>query len=193
MVTDRQKNEAASKYYQLFGFVIRLLARSPTRGRRTLTRSDLVRQLAMRTPDPALAKFLAQFDDLQEFLSRKLSSISDDISELKATNREILARLPVQKDSTPLERVLASDAVLECFGSESRHLISWPQETSGRWIDRPELQKLETMLQSGAPTLNVLLGEPGCGKSALLARLAVRLRDSGVALLALKIDRLPAR
>jgi len=35
------KNEAASKYDQLFGYVIRLLARSPTRGRRTLTRSDL--------------------------------------------------------------------------------------------------------------------------------------------------------
>src|ERR1039457_3288393 len=189
-----KKKEAASKYDQLFGYVIRLLARSPTQGRRTLTRTDLERQLARSTPDPTLAKFLGQLHDLQEFLWQKLSSMSDDISEVKATNREILARLPAQKDPTPtLERVVAPDAVLECFGSESRHLISWPQETSGRWIDRPELQKLETMLQSGTPTLNVLLGEPGCGKSALLARLAVRLRDSGVALLALKIDRLPTR
>src|ERR1022692_1674602 len=95
-----------------------------------------------------------------------MSSLSGENSEGKATHREILARLPAQKDPTPtLERVVAPDAVLECFGSESRHLISWPQETSGRWIDRPELQKLETTLRSGAPTLSVLLGEPGCGKS----------------------------
>jgi len=184
--------DAALKYDQLFGYVIRLLARSPKQGRRTLTRSDFQRQLARSTPDPELANFLAEFGELRDFLSRQLSTITSDLVEVKENTQEILSRLPAQKDPTPpLERVVDPDAVLDCFGSASRSLISWPQETNGRWIERLELQELEKLLQADTPNLAVLLGEPGSGKSALLAKLSVELRDSGAALLALKIDQLP--
>jgi NACHT domain len=184
--------DAALKHDQLFGYVIRLLARSPKHGRRTLTRRDFQREVARSKPDLELTSFLAEFGELRDFLSRQLSTITSDLVEVKVNTREILSRLPAQKDLTPLlERVVDPDAVLECFGSASRSLISWPQETNGRWIERKELQELEKLLQADAPNLAVLLGEAGSGKSALLAKLAVKISDSGAALLALKIDQLP--
>ena len=183
--------DAELKYEQLFGYVIRLLARAPERGPRTLTREELERQLAKRAPDPSLVKFLTEFRETRDVLSRQLSAISTDVTEVKENTRAILAALTQKKGGPPLERVVDPAAVVDCFGAASQFLISWPQETNGRWIERPALQELEKLLDASVPGMMVLLGEPGSGKSALLARLAGRVRDSGAALLALKIDRLP--
>jgi hypothetical protein len=184
--------EAMSKYDQLFAYVIRLLAKPPVRGRRILTKRDLCLQISKTAPDPALARFLAEFRELRDFLSRELSTITKDLAEVKGNTREILYELKSKSTrAVALERVVEPGAILRAFGTASQSLISWPQETDGRWIERPALQELETILLSDGPTFTALLGDPGSGKSALLSRVAVRLRDSGVAFLALKIDRLP--
>ena len=84
------------------------------------------------------------------------------------------------------------DAVSQAFGAASRLLLKWPQETDGHWIERPELERLHALTRQAEPRVTVLLGGPGIGKSALLARLGNRLKKEGVVLLALKADQLPA-
>lgn len=77
------------------------------------------------------------------------------------------------------------------FGAASAALLNWPQNTCGQWLDRPELDQLRTAIGDREKRLTVLLGGPGSGKSALLARLGHELKAFGTTLLALKIDMLP--
>ena len=85
----------------------------------------------------------------------------------------------------------ARDAVERAFSAASDRLLGWPQAIGGAWIDRPELDRLHGLVLEARPALALLLGDPGVGKSALLARLGERLQGEGVALLALKADQLP--
>ena len=84
-------------------------------------------------------------------------------------------------------------ALREAFCSVSTTLLNWPQETDGQWIERPELDRLYELSCSAGPSITALLGGPGEGKSALLARLGVRLSDEGTILLAIKADQVPRR
>ena len=78
------------------------------------------------------------------------------------------------------------------FGEASRVLLGWPQETDGHWIDRPELIELADVARQEKPTVTVLLGQPGVGKSAVLARLGSQLRErADNILLAIKADGVP--
>ena len=81
-------------------------------------------------------------------------------------------------------------AVRQAFGEASRLLLGWPQDTDGHWIYRPELSELYGRATQDESTLTVLLGRPGVGKSAILARLGTRLREEGVILLAIKADKI---
>ncbi|MBI1209247.1 MAG: hypothetical protein GC191_18420 [Azospirillum sp.] len=89
------------------------------------------------------------------------------------------------------ESTLDRAAVERAFGAASQVLFHWPQLTAGQWIERPELDRLYDLAMGSKPVVAVLLGGPGAGKSALLARLGHRLRTDGVILLALKADQLP--
>lgn len=76
----------------------------------------------------------------------------------------------------------------------SSDLLSWPQTLpDGAWIERPELEAICSNLANkslgGQPL--VLLGPPGCGKSALLARLGAWAQQRDWLVLAIKADRLP--
>jgi hypothetical protein len=73
----------------------------------------------------------------------------------------------------------------------SADLLNWEQTTDGSWIDRAEQERLRSAVLEGNQNRVVLLGEPGAGKSALLARLASHLAAEGRAVLAIKADRLP--
>ena len=73
----------------------------------------------------------------------------------------------------------------------SRTLLSWPQETGGEWIERPELDHLYELTTQHQSHVIALLGGPGEGKSALLARLGAWLSHEGKVLLAIKADRVP--
>lgn len=81
--------------------------------------------------------------------------------------------------------------VRRVLGEKSAALMAWPTTTGGRWLDRPELgTMLDHLARSPAPPL-VLLGPPGSGKSALMARLGAELKAAGTTLLAIKADALP--
>ncbi len=82
-------------------------------------------------------------------------------------------------------------AVEHAFGAASRALLDWPTEIDGAWIERPELDRLRELAPAEEPSVVALLGAPGSGKSALLARLGARLRADGAILLAIKADRAP--
>jgi hypothetical protein len=61
----------------------------------------------------------------------------------------------------------------------------------GTWLPRPELDEVRELLTKGPATTIALLGAPGSGKSAFLARLGSELRDAGWTVLAIKADRMP--
>ena len=83
------------------------------------------------------------------------------------------------------------DKLERAFRPVSRMLLDWPQETEGHWIERPELPRLRELTTSSSPSVTILLGGPGEGKSAILARLGALLAEDSAALLAIKADRVP--
>jgi nucleoside phosphorylase len=86
----------------------------------------------------------------------------------------------------------ASEDLVGDFWQASSALLAWPQtlRATGEWVDRPELQKIIAHMLEKKGAL-VLLGAPGSGKSALLARASGELHAKGAAVLAIKADRLP--
>ena len=93
----------------------------------------------------------------------------------------------------PTKRSMPAEvqAVQRAFGHVSRGLLNWPQEIQGQWIERPELDQLYELTSRPIPSVTAILGEPGGGKSAILARLGGRLLAEDVLLLAIKADQLP--
>ena len=83
------------------------------------------------------------------------------------------------------------EAIGHAFGAVSQALLGWPQDTGGQWIERPELERLRELAMRDQPAVTALLGEPGGGKSAILARLGSQLSEDGAILLAIKADRVP--
>lgn len=74
----------------------------------------------------------------------------------------------------------------------SAPLLSWPSTlTDGTWLKRPELDVLIESLAAEPSSTYFLLGDPGCGKSSLLVRLAQERQTAGWCVLAIKADRLP--
>ena len=82
-------------------------------------------------------------------------------------------------------------AIRKEFASFSSALLNWPQETAGQWINRPELDQLYGLTTRNQMAVTVLLGKPGVGKSAILARLGTKLIEESVLVLAIKADELP--
>jgi len=74
----------------------------------------------------------------------------------------------------------------------SRDLLAWPTTLpNGEWLEPPELAQWRSRLEHTESSTTLLLGEPGCGKSALMARLGKTLAEQGVAVLGIKADLLP--
>jgi len=83
-------------------------------------------------------------------------------------------------------------AVLDTVRLASRALLSWPSTLpGGEWLPRPELATLQQRIRDESQSVTLLLGEPGCGKSALLARLGRETEAAGMPVLAIKADFLP--
>jgi hypothetical protein len=77
------------------------------------------------------------------------------------------------------------------FARSSTGLLRWPTTVAGdRWLDRPELGQLLERVSTERGSASVVLGPPGCGKSALLARLGQELVRRGTVVLAIKADQL---
>ena len=92
--------------------------------------------------------------------------------------------IPISLDATAVE---------QAFNGISTALLNWPQESGGYWIERPELDQLHDLTTREESAVTVLLGKPGEGKSAILARLGVKLSNEDSVLLAIKADQLPRK
>ena len=108
----------------------------------------------------------------------------------------IQTTVPSQKaqadgELVPIPSPLNIEAIERAFGVVSQVLLGWPQETDGKWIERPELEQLHALISGKESAVTVLLGKPGEGKSALLARLGTRLSGDNTILLAIKADQIP--
>ena len=85
------------------------------------------------------------------------------------------------------------DELQRRFRNASAPLLSWPSTLpDGTWLPRPELDILNANLDDAATSTHFLLGDPGCGKSSLLVRLAQEKQAAGWVVLAIKADRLPS-
>lgn len=74
----------------------------------------------------------------------------------------------------------------------SLDLLEWPRTLNhGEWIEREELNDIESRISSSPSTSSLLLGSPGSGKSALLAHTAHFLKEKGYNVLAIKSDIIP--
>ena len=130
-----------------------------------------------------------QFDRLRRCLAQVegvpkpfAQSLEDERSLTLGSKKSNLIRRPTSVDV---------QAVRQAFGGVSSGLLNWPQETDGQWIERPELDLLYSQSVGAQPLVMALLGGPGEGKSAVLARLGSRLSEDGVVLLAIKADQIP--
>lgn len=94
------------------------------------------------------------------------------------------------RDGSGLDSAAAA-RLRNTLGAASSILLDWPTMTGGQWFTRPELGDLAAHLTAECPVPMVILGPPGAGKSAILARLGNDLSGRGVALLALKADAIP--
>lgn len=73
----------------------------------------------------------------------------------------------------------------------SRGLLSWPRTLrNGEEIPRSELQAILERIRTANSSTTLILGEPGSGKSALLAALGNVCRSNGISVLGIKADRL---
>jgi len=82
-----------------------------------------------------------------------------------------------------------SRSSLDAMRAASLPLIGWPQQLpDGTVFERPELAQLLDRLDGSEGTTTALLGDPGSGKTALLAALGNSLTARGVSFLAIKAD-----
>ncbi|MFZ2524683.1 MAG: DUF4062 domain-containing protein [Candidatus Ferrigenium altingense] len=82
--------------------------------------------------------------------------------------------------------------LIESMRRASRDLLTWPSTLPGdKWLERPELDRLRQRIAESSCSVTLVLGEPGCGKSALLARLGLAVQADGIPVLGIKADFLP--
>ena len=130
---------------------------------------------------------------LQELINRRQIErglqILERLDERLGAGGVAEATLPATP-SAPAGEV--SPAIESAFRSASDEVLEWPQILGdGQWIPRSELELLIATISSSDRSAVMLLGAPGSGKSALVARLARQSLDAGYSVLAIKADQLP--
>lgn len=146
----------------------------------------------------------------EEFNRQRLDSLTTD----QATAFDVLQRMVRSRQAFSVSPIRRQDIVEELegrgvslincsakqspqelvdrFTSASGSLLSWRSVLpDGYWIQRHELDTLQATLASCDQSVTLLLGDPGSGKSALLARLGQSLRNNSCTILAIKADQLP--
>jgi hypothetical protein len=98
---------------------------------------------------------------------------------------------PAPPTAPPPSRPIDPSGVASAFGVASTVLLSWPTTVgNNRWLHREELAQLTAPIASEQSSITLLLGAPGSGKSALLAKLGRQCADAGQPVLAIKADTL---
>ncbi len=159
------------------------------------------------------AQFSRSIEDVEkeaeDFLRELSTAIEDhpDFHEL-ATQRRVVniqsmvgdihtVLIPPLAAIEPRPALPTASAVTAAFGIASQALLQWPQKIGEIWLERPELNELlgniEAEITDKKSPVTVLLGGPGAGKSAILARLGAILNEKHIKLLAVKADMIPSK
>lgn len=155
-------------------------------------------------PDPdfvtalSLTTRLQRFPDLLEefFAVRKVIDASlDQVREaFREEGRLLVASVAGHgcESAVGPERVAIDPlALLDDLRDVSSPLLQWPTTLGTEpWQDRAELHAIKHKVREEDFSTTLLIGPPGCGKSALLARLGNDLSEEKIPVLALKADRL---
>lgn len=131
---------------------------------------------------------------LQELLNRRQIERASQILERLDQRLGVggVQATPVPSAAPATRDAETRPAIESAFRSASGEVLEWPQTLDdGQWIPRAELELLEATISSSDRSAVMLLGAPGSGKSALMARLARQSTDAGCAVLAIKADQLP--
>lgn len=79
--------------------------------------------------------------------------------------------------------------IVEELNLASKPLLNWPKTfNDNQEIDRPELDDLLSQIQDNTSSTTIILGSPGSGKSALMAKLGYCLQAKNYSFLAIKAD-----
>lgn len=98
----------------------------------------------------------------------------------------------ISKELKKLGMSPGAETLIEPLRRASRDLLAWPSTLPGdKWLERPELAILRQRIAESSDSVTLILGEPGCGKSALLARLGQAVQAEGIPVLGIKADFLP--
>jgi hypothetical protein len=183
--------DAKARHDQLFIFVLRTLAQRKTDAPRRLDVQSLQDTAASGVITAFEREILGGIKALGGVMEERFTQLDAAVGGVRELAIDILAILRPEGQAAPSLKPVVSAAVRESLRIASSGLLSWPQETKGRWLERPELGTLENIILTQPQSCTLLLGSPGTGKSAVLARLGSRLEGAGTTLLALKTDQLP--
>ena len=155
---------------------------------------DAALKRLFQTDRPTLeAAFIAFFETLKFSLAgseRWRVFVTQQTGEAALRNTgEILRILRAAPAEGP---VLDLATATRQAATASLDLVEWPRDIFGATIERPEFKALKNGIKSSPSGRTLLVGIAGSGKSALLSTLTENLAAEGVAVLAIKADRLPA-
>lgn len=95
------------------------------------------------------------------------------------------------KKTQPEPEKISLERILSAFKNASTKLLTWPTTLGNdKWLDRREIKLLLSLFETQENTTTLLLGGPGSGKSALLAKLGNLITSKGFPVLAIKADTL---
>ena len=136
---------------------------------------------------------IEEFFAVTKVIDASREEIRQDVREIvdAAIEEFSVSQTPKTEDRNGTNLPLAVE-VQTCFLAASKPLLNWPQKVGDdKWIERPEASLILESLKGGDSVEGwALLGEPGSGKSALLANIANQLKKDGMPFLAIKADTL---
>lgn len=95
------------------------------------------------------------------------------------------------KETQPEPEKISLESILKAFKNASTKLLTWPTTLGkDKWLDRREIKLLLSIFETQENTTTLLLGGPGSGKSALLAKFGNLIVSKGFPVLAIKADTL---
>lgn len=146
------------------------------------------RILAVKHALFAFATKASTTGNLRSLSQRQLTEVVTEATTVRMPLQEIhRLRTSAGTDS----HIVAPPPAIDWI-TPSQALESWPKTLgNGHEIERPEFASIEARIVETDKSVNLLLGEPGSGKSALLAKLSGSLSEKGIKHLSIKADLIP--